>query len=127
MEATVLIKVLDESEGAALSFDMSDFDFLVWSQYKAFFWEQRERFEILKSSEDPVEYNEDIPQEGKEDWKMYWVGDGVSSADALLAWKILLAHGHTGYLLWDTAHEGEREGLHVIFTDYVAWPTANGS
>ena len=125
MEATVLIKVLDESEGAALSFDMGDFDFLVWSQYKAFFWEQRERFEILKSSEGTVEYNESIPQEGKEDWKMYWVGDGVSSADALLAWKILLAAIVTGkqalYLLWDTAHEGEREGLHVILTDYVAW------
>jgi len=121
MEATVLIKVLDESEGTALSFDMSDFDFLVWSQYNAFFWEQRERFEILKSSEGTVEYNEDIPQEGKEDWKMYCVGDGNSSADALLAWKILLAHGHKGYLLWDTAHEGEREGLHVILTDYVAW------
>jgi len=126
MEATVLIKVLDESEGTALSFDMSDFDFLSWQECKAFFWDQRERFEILKSSEGTVEYNEDIPQEGKEDWKMYWVGDGVLSADALLAWKILLANGYKGYLLWDIDPSGGWN-THVILTDYVAWPTANGS
>ena len=122
MEATVLIKVLDESEGAALSFDMSDFDFLSWRECKAFFWDQRERFEILKSSEGTVEYNEDISQEGKEDWKMYWVGDGVLSADALLAWKILLANGYKGYLLWDIDPSGGWN-THVILTDYVAWPT----
>jgi len=126
MEATVLIKVLDESEGTALSFDMSDFDFLSWQECKAFFWDQRERFEILKSSEGTVEYNEDIPQEGKEDWKMYWVGDGVLSADALLAWKILLANGYKGYLLWDIDPSGGWN-THVILTDYVAWPTANES
>ena len=126
MEATVLIKVLDESEGTALSFDMSDFDFLSWQECKAFFWDQRERFEILKSSEGTVEYNEDIPQEGKEDWKMYWVGDGVLNADALLAWKILLANGYKGYLLWDIDPSGGWN-THVILTDYVAWPTANGS
>ena len=125
MEATVLIKVLDESEGTALSFDMSDFDFLSWRECKAFFWDQRERFEILKSSEGTVEYNEDIPQEGKEDWKMYWVGDGVLSADALLAWKILLANGYKGYLLWDIDPSGGWN-THVILTDYVAWPMEKG-
>ena len=129
MEATVLIKVLDESEGAALSFDMSDFDFLVWSQYKAFFWEQRERFEILKSSEGTVEYNEDIPQEGKDGWCMYWIGNGSggSYTDALLAWKILLSQGYEGYLLWDCAEDEPRDGRHVILTDYVAWPTDQSS
>ncbi len=116
MEATVLLKVLEETDRHTLSFDMDDFDFLVWQECKAFFWEQRERFEILKSSEGTVE---DIPHEDKKDWAMYWVSDGVVRSDALLAWKILLANGYKGYLLWDIDPNGGWN-THVILTDYIA-------
>tara|TARA_R110001592_G_scaffold48981_4_gene153332 strand:- start:3138 stop:3530 length:393 start_codon:yes stop_codon:yes gene_type:complete len=130
METTLLIKVLDESEGTALSFDMSDFDFLVWSQYKAFFWDQQDRFELLKSSEGKIQYNDlefgvDISPEGKEDWHMHYVGEG--NADALLAWKILLSNGYNGYLLWDPIKNEYLGGCYVILTDYTAGPTDHGA
>ena len=127
MEATVLIKVLDESEGAALSFDMSDFNFLRSSHTSmaAFFWKQQDRFEVLRSSKGEVAYDANIPQEGKDGWCMYWIGNGSggSYTDALLAWKILLSQGYEGYLLWDCAEDEPRDGRHVILTDYVAWAT----
>ena len=116
MEATVLLKVLEETDRHTLSFDMDDFNDLVWEECKAFFWEQRERFEILKSSEGKVE---DLPPEDEKDWAMYWVGDGAARADTLLAWKILLANGYKGYLLWDLDPNGGWNTA-VILTDYVA-------
>jgi hypothetical protein len=123
MEATVLIKVLDESEGAALSFDMDDFKFLSHTSMAAFFWEQQDRFEVLRSSKGEVAYDADIPQEGKDGWYMYWIGNGSggSDTDALLAWKILLSQGYDGYLLWDCTEDGMRDGCHVILTEYVGY------
>ena len=133
MEATVLLKVLEETDRCTLSFDMDDFNFLVHTSTTAFFWEKPLRFEVLRSSEGVKEYDEHlhlrVPQEDKEGWYMYWVGNGSggSDTDALLAWKILLSQGYEGHLLWDCAADELRDGCHVILTDYVAWPTDQSS
>ena len=123
MEATVLLKVLEETDRCTLSFDMDDFQFLAHTSMAAFFWKQRDRFEVLRSSEGGMAHDADIPQEGKDGWYMYWIGNGSggSDTDALLAWKILLSQGHDGYLLWDCAEDGLRDGCHVILTDYVGY------
>ena len=123
MEATVLLKILEETDSCTLSFDMDDFKFLSHTSMAAFFWEQRDRFEVLRSSEGEMAYDADIPREGKDGWYMYWIGNGRggSDTDALLAWKILLSQGYEGYLLWDCAEDGIRDGCHVILTEYVGY------
>ena len=80
---------------------LNDFDFLWSTAMNAFFFflEQAERFEIVKPN--GLDPDAKIPE--KSGWMMYWFGDMTSKSDALLAWKIIVASGHEGYLLWDCA------------------------
>jgi hypothetical protein len=93
MEATVLLKVLEETDRHTLSFDMDDFDFLWHTASAAFYWEERHegRFEESMDDEPPT-----TVQKG---WNMYWVDERIS---ALIAYKIALSAGYEVYLLWDT-------------------------
>ena len=52
MEATVLLKVLEETDRHTLSFDMDDFDFLWHTKKAAIYWEpeQEGRFESVEAS-----------------------------------------------------------------------------
>jgi len=93
MEATVLLKVLEETDRHTLSFDMDDFDFLWHTACAAIYWEPEHegRFEESMDQEPPT-----TAQKG---WNMYWVDERIS---ALIAYKIALSAGYEAYLLWDT-------------------------
>lgn len=93
MEATVLLKVLEETDRHTLSFDMDDFDFLWHTACAAIYWEpeHEDRFEDFMDQEPPT-----TAQKG---WNMYWVDERIS---ALIAYKIALSAGYEAYLLWDT-------------------------
>ena len=93
MEATVLLKVLEETDRHTLSFDMDDFDFLWHTACAAIYWEPEHegRFEESMDNEPPT-----TAQKG---WNMYWVDERIS---ALIAYKIALSAGYEAYLLWDT-------------------------
>ena len=93
MEATVLLKVLEETDRHTLSFDMDDFDFLWHTACAAIYWEPEHegRFEESMDQEPPT-----MAQKG---WNMYWVDERIS---ALIAYKIALSAGYEAYLLWDT-------------------------
>ena len=93
MEATVLLKVLEETDRCTLSFDIDDFDFLWHTACEAIYWkpEHQGRFEESMDQEPPT-----TDQKG---WNMYWVDERIS---ALIAYKIALSAGHEVYLLWDT-------------------------
>ena len=93
MVATVLLKVLEETDRHTLSFDMDDFDFLWHTACAAIYWEPEHegRFEESMDQEPPT-----TAQKG---WNMYWVDERIS---ALIAYKIALSAGYEAYLLWDT-------------------------
>ena len=93
MEATVLLKVLEETDRHTLSFDMDDFDFLWHTACAAIYWkpEHEGRFEDYMDQEPPT-----TAQKG---WNMYWVDEKIS---ALVAYKIAISAGYEAYLLWDT-------------------------
>ena len=100
---------------------LNDFDFLWSTAMNAFFWdeEQAERFEIVKPN--GLDPDAKIPE--KSGWMMYWFGETASRADALLAYRIILAAGYRAFLLWDTADSEiypfalQNRGW-VILTDY---------
>ena len=56
MEATVLLKVLEETDRHTLSFDMDDFDFLWHTACAAIYWEEKHegRFEESMDQEPPT-------------------------------------------------------------------------
>jgi len=93
MEATVLLKIIEETDKQVLSFDMDDFDFLWHTACAAIYWEEEHegRFEEFMDQEPPT-----TAQKG---WKMYWMDERIS---ALVAYKIALSAGYEAYLLWDT-------------------------
>ena len=97
MEATVLLKVLEETDRHTLSFDMDDFDFLWHTGTKAIYWDedQQDRFEIdyAGGGED-----HEPPTTEQDDWFMYWIDETIG---ALLAFKIAIASGYEAHLLWD--------------------------
>ena len=105
-----------------VSLTLDDFNFLWSAAMNACFWheDQAERFEIVKPN--GLDHDAKIPE--KSGWMMYWLGDMTSKSDALLAWKIIVASGHEGYLLWDSADPGPTlvDPLYnnpwVILTDY---------
>ncbi len=77
MEATVLLKVLEETDRHTLSFDMDDFDFLWHTASAAFYWEERHegRFEESMDDEPPT-----TVQKG---WNMYWVDERIECPDCV--------------------------------------------
>tara|TARA_R100001460_G_scaffold44097_4_gene80669 strand:- start:573 stop:917 length:345 start_codon:yes stop_codon:yes gene_type:complete len=93
MEATVLLKIIEETDKQVLSFDMDDFDFLWHTACAAIYWEEEQegRFEEFMDQEPPT-----TAQKG---WNMYWMDERIS---ALVAYKIALSAGYEAYLLWDT-------------------------
>jgi hypothetical protein len=93
MEATVLLKIIEETDKQVLSFDMDDFDFLWHTACAAIYWEEEHegRFEEFMDQEPPT-----TAQKG---WKMYWMDERIS---ALVAYRIALSAGYEAYLLWDT-------------------------
>tara|TARA_R100001463_G_scaffold77710_3_gene131870 strand:+ start:197 stop:910 length:714 start_codon:yes stop_codon:yes gene_type:complete len=88
-------------ESIYIELDINDFNFLWSTAMDAFFWDedQAERFEIVRP--DGLDPDAEIPE--KSGWMMYWLGDMTSRADALLAYRIILAAGYRAFLLWDCA------------------------
>lgn len=110
MEATVLLKVLEETDRHTLSFDMDDFDFLWHTFCGAIYWEPEHegRFETVEAFS--ADIGDEPPTTAQKGWGMYWVDERIS---ALIAYKIALSAGYEAYLLWDT-------GLNnwCVLTDY---------
>jgi hypothetical protein len=99
MEATVLLKVLEETDRHTLSFDMDDFDFLWHTFCGAIYWEpeQEGRFEAVEALSANI--GDEPPTTPQKGFGMYWVEERLS---ALIAYKIALSAGYKVYLLWDT-------------------------
>ena len=93
MEATVLLKVLEETDRHTLSFDMDDFDFLWHTACAAIYWEPEHEGRFEESMDD------EPPTTSQKGWNMYWFDERIS---ALIAYKIALSAGYEAYLLWDT-------------------------
>ena len=106
MEATVLLKVLEETDRHTLSFDMDDFDFLWHTASAAIYWEPEHEGRFEESMDD------EPPPTVQKGWNMYWVDERIS---ALIAYKIALSAGYEAYLLWDT-----RLNNWCLLTDYGA-------
>ena len=79
MEATVLLKVLEETDRHTLSFDMDDFDFLWHTACAAIYWEPEHEGRFEESMDD------EPPTTAQKGWNMYWVDERIS---ALIAYKI---------------------------------------
>ncbi len=99
MEATVLLKVLEETDRCSLSFDMDDFDFLWCTFSGAIYWEPEHegRFESVEALSATI--GDEPPTTAQKGFGMYWVDERLS---ALIAYKIALSAGYEAYLLWDT-------------------------
>ena len=93
MEATVLLKVLEETDRHTLSFDMDDFDFLWHTACAAIYWEPEHegRFEESMDQEPPTTAPERLEHVlgGRKDQCAHCVQDRLSA-------------GYEAYLLWDT-------------------------
>ena len=121
MEATVLLKIIEETDKHTLSFDMADFDLLYESFESALTHVQELGAEgFLKRFQDQepsTDYQRFVHDGGlDEEWGLFRM-DG--SCSTVLGLKIAKACGYDAYVLRDSMREPEWASTWCVLTNYT--------
>tara|TARA_B100000424_G_C22891806_1_gene474412 strand:- start:67 stop:441 length:375 start_codon:yes stop_codon:yes gene_type:complete len=121
MEATVLLKIIEETDKHTLSFDVADFDLLYESFESALTHIQELGAEgFLKRFQDQepsTDYQSFVHDGGlDEEWGLFRM-DGPCST--VLGLKIAQACGHDAYVVRDSMREPEWASTWCVLTNYT--------